>query len=83
MLFIDWLVCLFHIPNSAWYVQVCFGRQISQYHMENDRPVGAIIQLGNYNKEKVNRQRIFCISTSVPGPWHFGADPDPRIHASD
>jgi hypothetical protein len=20
---------------------------------------------------------------SVPDPWHFGVDPDPRIHASD
>ncbi len=22
-------------------------------------------------------------STSVPDSWHFGVDPDPRIHASD
>jgi hypothetical protein len=21
--------------------------------------------------------------SSVPDPWHFGVDPDPRIHASD
>jgi hypothetical protein len=25
---------------------------------------------------------IAC-GTSVPDPWHFGVDPDPRIHASD
>ncbi len=23
------------------------------------------------------------LSTSVPDPWHFGVDPDPRIQASD
>ncbi len=26
---------------------------------------------------------IFCVFSSVPDPWHFGVDPDPRIHASD
>jgi hypothetical protein len=23
------------------------------------------------------------VQSSVPDPWHFGVDPDPRIHASD
>ncbi len=26
---------------------------------------------------------LFYIFCSVPDPWHFGVDPDPRIHASD
>ncbi len=25
----------------------------------------------------------FILKCSVPDPWHFGVDPDPRIHASD
>ncbi len=27
--------------------------------------------------------RISILIISVPDPWHFGVDPDPRIHASD
>ncbi len=26
---------------------------------------------------------VGILKTSVPDPWHFGVDPDPRIHASD
>ncbi len=26
---------------------------------------------------------FYPLSTSVPDPWQFGVDPDPRIHASD
>ncbi len=26
---------------------------------------------------------LFTSKSSVPDPWHFGVDPDPRIHASD
>ena len=29
--------------------QVCFGRRIRQYHMENDRPVGVIMDLGTFD----------------------------------
>jgi len=43
--------CIFR-TKDWWTYEVCFGRKISQYHMENDRPVGAIIQLGTYNNEK-------------------------------
>ncbi len=25
----------------------------------------------------------YVLETSVADPWHFGVDPDPRIHASD
>ncbi len=27
--------------------------------------------------------KIIFVLGSVPDPWHFGVDPDPRIHASD
>jgi len=37
-----------------WTYEVCFGRKISQYHMENDKPTGAIINLGSYNSERKN-----------------------------
>jgi hypothetical protein len=26
---------------------------------------------------------VLMVGTSVPDPWHFGVDPDPRLHASD
>ncbi len=32
---------------------------------------------------KVGKRRIISDKSSVPDPWHFGVDPDPRIHASD
>ncbi len=30
-----------------------------------------------------SRSCVILLRTSVPDPWHFGVDPDPRIHSSD
>jgi len=32
---------------------------------------------------KLQKQKIQNHLDSVPDPWYFGVDPDPRIHASD
>ncbi len=51
--------------------------------MQKNRDLGACAKalkiLDNtwFLKDKTNTR------TSVADPWHFGVDPDPRIHASD
>ncbi len=32
---------------------------------------------------KWGNRMLYYIFSSVPDPWHFGVDPDLRIHASD
>jgi len=34
-----------------WTYQICFGREISQYHVENDKPAGEIMSLGIFNPD--------------------------------
>jgi len=34
-----------------WTYQICFGKEISQYHVENDKPVGEILSLGTFNTD--------------------------------
>ncbi len=51
-----------------------------------DRRHAAQIKEGTFYKVRIPdylSTGIFVLSTSVPDPWHFGVDPDPRIHASD
>jgi len=34
-----------------WTYQICFGKEISQYHVENDKAVGEILSLGTFNTD--------------------------------
>lgn len=35
-----------------WTYQVCFGRDVTQYHVENDKPSGEIMSLGVFNTDR-------------------------------
>ena len=37
--------CIFK-TKDWWTYEICYNRQIKQYHVENDRPVGAVMVLG-------------------------------------
>ena len=37
--------CIFK-TKDWWTYEICYNRQIKQYHVENDKPVGAVMVLG-------------------------------------
>ncbi len=36
-----------------------------------------------HNRGVEAQMKLCRVWSSVPDPWNFGVDPDPRIHASD
>ncbi len=46
-------------------------------------PGGRLYQPGHEGHGRQLDYRGASVSVSVPDPWLFGVDPDPRIHASD
>merc|ERR1719234_718437 len=45
--------CIFK-TKDWWTYEICYNRQIKQYHVENDRPVGAVMVLGVHSPEQDN-----------------------------
>merc|ERR1719402_847945 len=45
--------CIFK-TKDWWTYEICYNRQIKQYHVENDRPVGAVMVLGVHSEELDN-----------------------------
>jgi len=43
--------CMF-LTKDWWTYEVCYKRDIRQYHMEGDAPVGAVILLGTHNPDQ-------------------------------
>jgi len=45
--------CIFK-TKDWWTYEICYNRQIKQYHVENDRPVGAVMVLGVHSPDLDN-----------------------------
>lgn len=45
--------CIFK-TKDWWTYEICYNREIKQYHVENDRPVGAVMVLGVHSPELDN-----------------------------
>ena len=42
--------CLYK-TKDWWTYEICYNRAVKQYHMENDKPVGAVLVLGVHSPE--------------------------------
>jgi hypothetical protein len=57
-------------PDSSGHVAGVAGRQAATIEEHLPGPFS-------------NMTEIWSLLNSVADPWHFGVDPDPRIHGSD
>ncbi len=69
------------VINSTITPNMTFTKTSQKFGQWSDVRANTVYGLGRYTALRCSCDQ--CCGSSVPDPWHFGVDPDPRIHASD